>query len=212
MVFCLSLQLLCQEELVGMGPGLAGAPREAKGFNQLPPPAAAGGTKRCRGRPPVEPRVKGGPKDPKEPKGPRAPSRSNTSTAQSERGLQAIHATVERHSLSLSCSQVLNQNTKKGDLYQVKRCMQSLERKGMDAEAASLESRMRTANAALMLVPQEMLKLPWDQVQVLRTKVVDHGFCFALQTQEHLLVCLLLSLCQCPLAGARSGCPRGLQG
>ena len=72
---------------------------------------------------------------------------------------------MDKYSGLLDIIQVMTGETKKGDIYQGRRFMTSLEKRGLDTEAASLEEKLKTAQSALMLTPAESVKLPTDQLK-----------------------------------------------
>ena len=85
----------------------------------------------------------------------------------SEKGLATLRDKLEKHVEACCPIRILNGDVKKGEIYQTRRFLQSLETKqGFNAEVLNLEQRLRGAQAALMLLPTESSRLPWDQLQV----------------------------------------------
>eukprot|EP00435_Cladocopium_sp_Y103_P016628 s1246_g4.t1 len=82
--------------------------------------------------------------------------------AASEKADQELLA---RYHKNLSILEILSGNTKKGELYQCRRHIQKLEKKGQDEECSKLEKMQKVGTAALMLTPAESCKLPKDQLE-----------------------------------------------
>lgn len=93
----------------------------------------------------------------KEPKPKRKRGDSKRSTT-SEKG-------SSEHLAACDVIKVLTGETRPWDLYQAKRRLNHLEGKGQDASVVSLEQGLRVANAASMLLPAEVVKVPLDQVK-----------------------------------------------
>ena len=83
----------------------------------------------------------------------------------SERSVSAHQHKGQEHGQKLETLQILKGETKKADLYQAKRYVATLEKKALDSEAVTLEAKLRVANAALMLTPLEIHKIPLEQLK-----------------------------------------------
>ncbi len=74
---------------------------------------------------------------------------------------------MEKYEKVACFHRVLENAVSKHDLYQAKRFKEALDKQGNHSLGAQLEARLRVCNAAMMLTPAEVAKLPWEQVEVL---------------------------------------------
>ena len=76
---------------------------------------------------------------------------------------------------------VIGAQTSRMDLYQCKRALASLEKKGLHEEASKLDTKLRVATSAHTLMPTEAAKLGLDQIQARphfhRTTLPPYGEC-----------------------------------
>lgn len=133
-------------------PGLASTPAVA---TAVPDPKAKSKRKpKAAAKASVEPKET---KEPVEPKPKKRRGDSKKSVA-SEKG-------STEHLAACDVIKVLTGETRPWDLYQAKRHLNHLEGKGQDASVVSLEQGLRVANAASVLLPAEVVKIPLDQVK-----------------------------------------------